>query len=253
MSDKKPRDMSVDLSGFSDDQLSSLYQQSISGVRRQGYDGSNDTTVDYTPSAEDAIYASSAVTSDWEGGDWDAVRDKLPGNYSDEDSIHKMRNAVNSEYTSRRDKKLAGMQAGIDANTNRKFPDAKTEAAPEEKTVERPKLDNEMPEQKEFLAKDNRPDSIKAPKWNPDGGTEAPGAAQYSKAKEKADAYKAGSKIDYSFNAGGYGTSAPPTSANPGGTASADMYGNVSADEAASSHANNLLTKYKSGIKYGQS
>ena len=140
MSDKKPRDMSIDMSGFSDDQLRSMYQQSTAGVRRQGYDGSNDTTVDYTPSAEDAIYASSAVTSDWEGGDWDQLRDSITSGHSEEDLINKMRGAVNSEYTSRRDKKLADMQAGIDANTNREFEAPAVEQKEEEEVVESDKL-----------------------------------------------------------------------------------------------------------------
>ena len=259
MSDKKPRDMSIDMSGFSDDQLRSMYQQSTAGVRRQGYDGSNDTTVDYTPSAEDAINASRAVTSDWEGGNWDQLRDSITSGYSEEDLIHKMRGAVNSEYMSRRDKKLAGMQAGIDANTNRKMPEVTAKPAPteEQKSAgQAPKttvdgINPRLGPKESDYGKDMP--GWGDTEWNPEGGSKAPGEDDYNKmmasqAKSKAQSYS-GSKVDYSFNAGGGGTANPPTSANSGGTASADVYGNVTPEAAAQGHADNLLSKYKYGAK----
>ena len=63
--------------------------------------------------------------------------------------------------------------------------------------------------------------------WNPEGGAEAPGAAEYSKAKEKAQSFQVSSgKPDYSFNAGGYGSQ----------TAGADAYGNVPASDMDAEH-----------------
>ena len=240
----EPRDMSIDMSGFSDDQLRSMYKQSTAGVRRQGYDDSNDVTVDYTPSAQDAINASKAVTSDWEGGNWDQLRGKIKHGYSEEDLIHKMRNAVNGEYMRRRDEKLAGMNARIDANTNREMPAAaapekeevKTTAAPPKTTIDpiNPRLG---PKESDY-GKDIP--GWGDTEWNPDGGAKAPGQDEYDKqmaaqAKSKAQSYS-GSKVDYSFNASA-GT-------NSGATASADVYGNVSPENA----AQNTLSKWKYGI-----
>ena len=247
----EPRDMSIDMSGFSDDQLRSMYKQSTAGVRRQGYDASNDTTVDYTPSAEDAIYAASAVTSDWKGGNWDKLRDNIKQGYSEEDLIHKMRNAVNGEYMRRRDEKLAGMNARIDANTNREMPaatapekeEAKTTAVPPKTTIDQinPRLG---PKESDY-GKDMP--GWGDTEWNPDGGAKAPGQDEYDKemaaqAKSKAQSYS-GSKVDYSFNAGAGGTANPPTDANSGGSVG-DVYGNVSPETAAQS----TLSKWKYGL-----
>ena len=136
----KSKDTGIDLSGFSDEDIRSLYKDSQRGVRRQGYDDSNDTTVDYTPSAEDAIYAASAVTSDWKGGKWDDVRDQVKQGYSEEDLIHEMRGAVSGEYMRRRDDKLADMNSRIDANTNREFEAPAAEQKEEEPVVDSQKL-----------------------------------------------------------------------------------------------------------------
>ena len=72
-------------------------------------------------------------------------------------------------------------------------------------------------------------------------------------AKSKAQAYKAGSS---GFEAGDL-SSIKSTMTKPGATASeapaqAAIYGNVTPGDTVDEHANNLLTKYKSGIQYGQ-
>ena len=211
----EPRDMSVDMSGFSDDQLRSMYKQSTAGVRRQGYDDSNDVTVDYTPSAQDAINASRAVTSDWEGGNWDDLRGKLGGSYSDEDTIHHMRRAVNSEYMRRRDDKLAGMNERIDANANRELPEKEAAPAEQAQPAAEPKpntdinpIEAKAPPKESDFGKDMP--GWGDTEWNPEGGSKAPGEDEYNQmmagqAKSKAQSYS-GSKVDYSFNAGGGGT-----------------------------------------------
>lgn len=107
MAKEDKNNRSIDLSGFSDEDIDNLYGQASRGIRRQGYDGSNDVTVDYDPMASDALYASQAVTSDWEGGLWDDVRDKVKANYSDEDLIWRMRGAVSSEYNKRQEAEAA--------------------------------------------------------------------------------------------------------------------------------------------------
>ena len=152
-----------------------------------------------------------------------------------------MRNAVNGEYMRRRDEKLAGMNARIDANTNREMPaapapekeEAKTTAAPPKTDIN--KITPRLGPTESDYGKDMP--GWGDTEWKPDGGVKAPGQDEYDKemaatAKSKAQSYS-GSKVDYSFNASG-GTAAP----------SSDVYGNVSPEDA----AQNTLSKWKYGI-----
>ena len=104
----------IDLSGFSDDQISSLYKSAQRGVRRQGYDGSNDVQVDYDPMPSDAIYANSPVMTDWTKGQWKDVKEEADkvGMWSDEDTIHKMRGAVAGEFLERQDARFEALENG---------------------------------------------------------------------------------------------------------------------------------------------
>ena len=120
MSDNKNKNSkAIDLSGFSDDKIKSMYKYQQRGVRRQGYDDSNDTTVDYTPSAQDAINASKIVSSDYDFGDWKDLKDEIKHGYSDEDLIFKMRGAVGKEFLNRQEDRLSGMESNISSNSQR--------------------------------------------------------------------------------------------------------------------------------------
>ena len=70
---------------------------------------------------------------------------------------------------------------------------------------------------------------------------EAPGQAEYAKAKEKAQAFsnQSGSNVDYSFEGGSYGDQPE---------AETDMYGNATTDKVKQEHASDLLNKYKSQL-----
>ena len=236
----------IDLTGFSDSDINSLYRDAQRGVRRQGYDDSNDVTVDYDPLPQDAINAAKAVTSDWKGGKWDAVRDEVKHGYSEEDLIHKMRGAVSNEYLTR-------MEGRVDANTNREFPKpeapkAEAKEEPEEPGKPRPKVEVDLESIKPF-----------EPQIDGQQGASYMGqkpAGDPVKAKEKAQAFKASSKPDYSFNAGSYGSKPAATASADYGSSEvsgADAYGNVPASTMNAEHEaeqlkNTHLTKAKEAL-----
>ena len=130
----------TDLTGFSDDQIRGLYVQSQRGVRRHGYDDSDDVTVDYTPSAQDAIDANKVVSSDWKYGDWKDVREQVKQGLSEEDLIHHMRGAVASEFHKRQDARFEALEAGGGAGESR----VKEAFTPEEKSAEHLEAEQSM-------------------------------------------------------------------------------------------------------------
>ena len=226
---KESKDMSIDFSDFSDDEMRKLFKRSTAGVRRHGYDDSTDVTVDYTPSAEDAIKANKIVESDWdEDSPWGKVREKVKGSYDEEDLIYRMRRGASAEFLKRQEDRLSGMENNI----------AKNSESPADNPVEKEETEeiNKMPSEP-VQELEETPDVFNEP------------AAQTAKAKAQAHQGK-----KTGFQAGDVSSikSTMGNSSATDGEASAQaVYGNVSTAEAANEHANNLLTNYKSGIKYG--
>ena len=243
------------LQGLSTGELKRLHEASQGGFRKKGYDSSNDVSVDYDMSVNDMRKSQkinykhydpteyqSELRADGtsKNAQWGKVRDSLGlKDVNSENDLNSMYRAVNNEYTQRMiDSSLAGMQAKADTPATA-APEAKAEpeARPENKIEPKVEIDKIRPfEQavRENKSKDQI-SGLVGSTWNPEGGTEAPGMAEYGVAKAKAQSFQAKSKPDYSFNAGNYGgsapeeganygagTSAPPTSANSLGTDGVD-------------------------------
>ena len=153
------------------------------------------------------------------------------------------------EHNRRHTKKATkGLEKRIGELENRPVPTAQPEAKPEVAPEDKgPKDYLNLPEQPKPSMLDDQINNgnkgFDASKydWAPAGGSEAPGQAEYAKAKEKAQAFsnKSGSNIDYTFENGSYGDQPE---------AGSDQYGNATPDKAKEEHASDLLNKYKSDL-----
>ena len=173
---------------------------------------------------------------------------------SNENDLKAMKKEVADEYMRRKmDKATKGLEKRIGALENAPKPEAAAPAPEKEEKVEdKPITSEPKPVPSAFEQKENKwTQAMNVDQWNPEGGTEAPGQADYAKAKEKAAAYKAGSSsgadIDYSFNSGGGGTSEPPATANDKFnseiTSSTDQYGNIKPSAMGAAHKAKQLSQ----------
>ena len=227
--DNEPKKLNYDFSSYSDDDMRKLMSAATRGVRRQGYDDSDDVTVDYTPSTEDAINASKVVATDFDKDTiWGKLREQMP-NMSDEDAIWRMRGAASGEFLKRQEDRLAGMEDNISKNSE----------SPADNPVDKEETDaiNKTPSEP-VQELEETPGVFNEP------------AAQTAKAKAQAHQNK-----NPGFQAGDLSsiksTMSKPSATDGVATAQDPIYGNVSTADAANERAKDLLTNYKSGIKYG--
>ena len=261
------------LQGLTTDQLKKLHSASSGGggYKTKGYDDSNDVSVDYTPTArdyakgkainyrhynpdEDSMKMRAEGTS--KNPQWGVVRDSLGiKKVSSEKDLQAMHRAVNQEYMARQvDGQTKGLEDRLSAleNAPAAAPEAKAEPAVETKPAIEPKVEIEKTNPFEQKTKPtNQISGFAGSTYQPEGGTEAPGLAEYSKAKEKAQSFKAGAKTDYSFSAGSYGQK--PAATPSGAYGSGDVYGNVTAGDMDAEHKaeqvkNTHITKAKTAL-----
>ena len=185
-----------------------------------------------------------------EADNWRKVRESMGiKDVNSNSDFAAMKREVAMEIDRRSNEKATkGLRKRITELENRPVPTAQPEAQPEAaKAAEKPTglEPPSMPERPSMLDDqiNNGNKGFDASKydWAPAGGSEAPGQAEYAKAKEKAQAFsnKSGTDVDYSFEGGSYGDKPEE------GT---DMYGNATPDKAKEEHANDLLNKYKSDL-----
>ena len=264
------------LQGLTTDQLKKLHEAASGGggYKTKGYDDSNDVSVDYTPTArdyakgkainyrhydpdEDSMNLRAEGTS--KNPQWGVVRDSLGiKKVSSEKDLQAMHRAVNQEYMARQidgqtkglEDRLSALEGGS-AAAPAPEPKAEPEAGPENKIEPKVEIDKIRPFEQQKTKPEEQISGFAGSTWNPEGGTEAPGLAEYSKAKEKAQSFKAGAQTDYSFSAGSYGQK--PAATPSGAYGSGDVYGNVTAGDMDAEHKaeqvkNTHITKAKTAL-----
>ena len=257
------------LGGLSDDQLEILYRQTQDGMRKKGLPSKRRTKGGgYANYTDEDHSRARTIDKDFYRGNGsfqynDSDKGKLERAFGvkkdpEKDPSMLFNQAFGDKYQRKNlsNKDIANMMIDVkDERYKRKFGDkggapvAGAVDVPEKETVtERPDTRPEMPSQPEQqslfdqqVAEGNDFDFSKY-----DGeAVEAPGTAEYAKAKEKAQAYtsQSGSNVDYSFEGGSYGDATR--------SQGSDVYGNATVDKVKEEHASDLLNKYKSGIVYG--
>ena len=268
MGKKNKKSSEKGLKGFSTSELKALHEDSFGGTRnarkqiyradnpwatgqpgdpfartRVGGDGRRRPTRAQAKENLEQIYN---VPGDPNKPNWVKVRDAMGlKDVNSQSDLNAMHREVHLEHNRRHTEKATkGLKKRITELENRPVPTAQPEA---EKAAEKPtgiELPS-TPERPSMLDDqiNNGNQGFDASKydWAPAGGTEAPGQAEYAKAKEKAQAFsnKSETNVDYSFEGGSYGDQPE---------AGTDMYGNATPDKAKEEHASDLLNKYKSDL-----
>ena len=275
MGKKNKKSSEKGLKGFSTKELKALHEDSFGGTRnarKQIYRADNpwatgqpgdpfarmrkDASGRRRPTraqAKENLEQIYNVPGDPDKANWVKVRDAMGlKDVNSQSDLNAMHREVHMEHNRRHTEKATkGLKNRISALENRPVPtaqpEAQPEAAPEKKSdykfgVEpegkRPSLLDDQ------IANGNKGFDASKYDWAPAGGAEAPGQAEYAKAKEKAQAFsnKSGTDVDYGFEGGSYGDKPEE------GT---DMYGNATPDKAKKEHASDLLNKYKSDLVSG--
>ena len=250
------------LSKFSDEDLRDLYQDTNRGVRKNSRIDPDDTNSEGSWDANDYYRGHNQTYNEGTGlgHEDDNKLSELWGKATEgmesRRNIRDIHDDVRSEFHRRRMAKDKSFEDRLGALENAPKPEEK--AAPvqqDDSPVER----KEMPQIKaeSIVAKsdDGKPkiSGFEGSTYQPEGGTEAPGLAEYSKAKEKAQSFQAGSKPDYSFNAGSYGQKPAATDGVAGGSNS-DAYGNVTTSDMDAEHnAEQLKNTHMAKVKQMQS
>jgi hypothetical protein len=270
---KKSDSSKKGLEGFSTSELKALHEDSFGGTRnarkqiyradnpwatgqpgdpfartRVGADGRRRPTRAQAKENLEQIYN---VPGDPNKPNWVKVRDAMGLKSVDSQSdLNAMHREVHLEHNRRHTEKATkGLKKRISELENRPVPTAQPEASkPEaEKAAEKPTgleppAAPDRPSMFENQVENgNKGFDVSKYDWAPAGGAEAPGQAEYAKAKEKAQAFsnKSGSNIDYTFENGSYGDQPE---------AGSDQYGNATPDKVKEEHASDLLNKYKSDL-----
>ena len=258
------------LEGFSTSELKALHEDSFGGTRnarKQIYRADNpwatgqpgdpfarmrkDASGRRRPTraqAKENLEQIYNVPGDPSKPNWVKVRDAMGLKSVDSQSdLNAMHREVHMEHNRRHTEKATkGLEKRIGELENRPVPTAQPEAQPEAKPEEKPEdraYPGVEPERKVINGQGdgNQDFDISQYDWAKRmGGAEAPGQADYVKAKEKAQAYKS---PDYSFEGGSYGDQ--PES----GT---DQYGNTTPEKMNAEHAaeqlkNSHVEKVKAG------
>ena len=251
------------LSGFTTAELKSVHEDSFGNdynikeafglnkteYRNNGADGTRKRPT--RRQAKKDLEKTFGVYENKEADNWRKVRESMGiKDVNSNSDFAAMKREVSMEFDRRSNEKAtAGLRDRLTELENRPAPEAKPEAQPSPEKKGDYKLGVEPERASMFddqVAKGNEGFDASKYDWAPAGGSEAPGQAEYAKAKEKAQAFsnKSGSGVDYSFEGGSYGDQPE---------AGTDQYGNATPEKVKEEHASDLLNKYKSQLSTNSS